>query len=213
MPTAEGTMPNPAPLITGLLETSVYAEDVKATAGFYRDLFGFTALVQSPRLVAFEVAERHVLLVFQRGATEADVTDGRGTIPGHDGSGRLHRRCRSPRTTSGRGGRASPSEPSRSPANTNGRGAERASIFVIPMGLWWSSPRRACGGERRREIHTRLDKFGTEYRISRFPQRSERTSGAKTPPPAEDKPIRVRVRRSFPAPQEGTRVCVGGRKL
>ncbi len=83
-------MPNPAPPITGLLETSVYAEDVKATAGFYRDLFGFTALVQSPRLVAFEVAERHVLLVFQRGATEADVTDGRGTIPGHDGSGRLH---------------------------------------------------------------------------------------------------------------------------
>ncbi len=83
-------MPNPAPPITGLLETSVYAEDVKTTAAFYRDLFGFEALIDSPRLVAFEVADRHVLLVFQRGATEDDVADARGTIPGHDGRGRLH---------------------------------------------------------------------------------------------------------------------------
>lgn len=83
-------MPTAAPPITGLLETSVYAADVKTTAAFYRDFFGFKALVESPRLVAFEVAERHVLLVFQRGATEVDVTDARGTIPGHDGAGRLH---------------------------------------------------------------------------------------------------------------------------
>ena len=83
-------MPDPAPPITGLLETSVYAGDVKRTADFYRDLFGFKTLVDSPRLVAFEVADRHVLLVFQRGATEADVADPRGTIPGHDGAGRLH---------------------------------------------------------------------------------------------------------------------------
>jgi catechol 2,3-dioxygenase-like lactoylglutathione lyase family enzyme len=83
-------MPDPAPPITGLLETSVYAEDVERTAAFYRDLFGFKTLVYSPRLVAFEVAERHVLLVFQRGATQADVADARGTIPGHDGAGRLH---------------------------------------------------------------------------------------------------------------------------
>ncbi len=82
-------MPDPPP-ITGLLESSVYAEDVAATAAFYRDLFGFTTLVDSTRLVAFEVADRHVLLVFQRGATEADVEDARGTIPGHDGAGRLH---------------------------------------------------------------------------------------------------------------------------
>ena len=79
-----------APPITGLLETSLYADDVKATAGFYRELFEFRTLVDSSRLVAFEVADRHVLLVFQRGATEDDVVDGRGTIPGHDGAGRLH---------------------------------------------------------------------------------------------------------------------------
>lgn len=83
-------MPDPAPPIEGLLETSLYAADVAGTAAFYRDLFGFRALVESPRLVAFEVAGKHVLLVFQRGATEADVVEARGTIPGHDGRGRLH---------------------------------------------------------------------------------------------------------------------------
>ncbi len=80
----------PTPLIEGLLETSLYAGDLKTTAAFYRDLFGFGALVETPRLVAFEIAARHVLLVFQRGATADDVIDARGTIPGHDGSGRLH---------------------------------------------------------------------------------------------------------------------------
>jgi catechol 2,3-dioxygenase-like lactoylglutathione lyase family enzyme len=83
-------MSDPAPPIEGLLETSLYAGDLERTAAFYRDLFGFKALVESPRLVAFEVAARHVLLVFQAGATEADVHDARGTIPGHDGRGRLH---------------------------------------------------------------------------------------------------------------------------
>jgi catechol 2,3-dioxygenase-like lactoylglutathione lyase family enzyme len=79
-----------APAIEGLLETSLYAHDLRRTAAFYRDLFGFKALVDSPRLVAFEIAQRSVLLVFQAGATDEDVVDGGGTIPGHDGSGRLH---------------------------------------------------------------------------------------------------------------------------
>ncbi len=80
----------PIPPIEGLLETSLYAADIGRTAAFYRDLFGFRTLVDSPRLVAFEVAGRSVLLVFQRGATEDDVADSGGTIPGHDGVGRLH---------------------------------------------------------------------------------------------------------------------------
>ena len=85
-------MSNPSsPLrIDGLLETSLYARDLERTAAFYRELFGFKALVDSPRLVAFEIAARSVLLVFQAGATEDDVVDPRGKIPGHDGVGRLH---------------------------------------------------------------------------------------------------------------------------
>ncbi len=83
-------MQDQAPAVEGLLETSLYAADVGRTSAFYRDLFGFKTLVDSPRLVAFEVAARHVLLVFQAGATEEDVVDARGVIPGHDGRGRLH---------------------------------------------------------------------------------------------------------------------------
>src|SRR5271155_1988727 len=85
-------MSNPGnpPLIDGLLETSLYARDLKRTAAFYRDLFGLRTLVDWPRLVAFDVAKRSVLLVFQAGATEGDTVDLRGRIPGHDGRGRLH---------------------------------------------------------------------------------------------------------------------------
>ena len=79
-----------APSIQGVLETSLYARDLERTAAFYRDLFGFRALVDLPRLVAFEIAERSVLLVFQAGATERDVVEAGGVIPGHDGLGRLH---------------------------------------------------------------------------------------------------------------------------
>ena len=83
-------MSDQAPPVDGLLETSLYARDLGRTAAFYRDLLGFKALVESPRLVAFGVAARHVLLVFQEGLTEDDLVDARGTIPGHDGRGRLH---------------------------------------------------------------------------------------------------------------------------
>lgn len=79
-----------APPIDGVLETSLYARDLSRTAAFYRDLFQFKTLVDSPRLVAFDVAARSVLLVFQAGATEDDSVDAGGRIPGHDGSGRLH---------------------------------------------------------------------------------------------------------------------------
>jgi catechol 2,3-dioxygenase-like lactoylglutathione lyase family enzyme len=83
-------MGEPAPPIEGVLETSLYARSLDETAAFYRDLFGFKTLVASPRLVAFDIAGRSVLLVFQAGATEEDAVDQRGTIPGHDGLGRLH---------------------------------------------------------------------------------------------------------------------------
>ena len=78
------------PPIDGLLETSLYAADLRRTAAFYRDLFGLKTLVDSPRLVAFDVASRTVLLVFQAGSTEDDVVDAGGVIPGHDGRGRPH---------------------------------------------------------------------------------------------------------------------------
>ena len=82
--------PGGAPAIVGVLETSLYAQDLARTAAFYSDLLGLKPLLASARLVAFEVAARSVLLIFQAGATEEDVVDARGVIPGHDGHGRLH---------------------------------------------------------------------------------------------------------------------------
>jgi catechol 2,3-dioxygenase-like lactoylglutathione lyase family enzyme len=82
--------PSHPPPINGLLETSLYARDLKRAAAFYRDLLGLRTLVDSPRLVALDVAGRSVLLLFQAGSTEDDIVDARGRIPGHDGGGRLH---------------------------------------------------------------------------------------------------------------------------
>jgi catechol 2,3-dioxygenase-like lactoylglutathione lyase family enzyme len=83
-------MPNPAPAIHGVLESSLYATDLARTAAFYRDLLGLRPLLETPRLIAFDAGNASVLLVFQHGATEADSVEARGTIPGHDGAGRLH---------------------------------------------------------------------------------------------------------------------------
>jgi catechol-2,3-dioxygenase len=79
-----------APAIEGVLESSLYARDLATTAAFYREALGLRVLLDSPRLVAFDAGRQSVLLVFQHGATEADVTNERGTIAGHDGAGRLH---------------------------------------------------------------------------------------------------------------------------
>lgn len=78
------------PRIHGVLETSLYVEDLARSTRFYRDALGFPILFESPRLVAFDAGRQSVLLVFPKGAATADLHEDRGTIPGHDGSGRLH---------------------------------------------------------------------------------------------------------------------------
>jgi catechol 2,3-dioxygenase-like lactoylglutathione lyase family enzyme len=83
-------MTEPDPPIEGVLEIAVYASDLKATAAFYRDVLGLRVLLDTPRLVAFDVGRQSVLLVFQKGACEETLADERGTIPGHDGDGRQH---------------------------------------------------------------------------------------------------------------------------
>ncbi|RFB79238.1 VOC family protein [Methylovirgula sp. 4M-Z18] len=79
-----------APPVTALLETSLYAADMAVTARFYAEVLGLRLLLTSPRLTAFDAGRGTVLLVFQKGATEEDGVTDRGTIPGHDGTGRLH---------------------------------------------------------------------------------------------------------------------------
>ncbi len=78
------------PAITGVLETALHVEDLAKAAQFYQDLFGFQKLFSDRRLCAFSVADRQVLLLFQRGATLEPVAVEGGFVPPHDASGRMH---------------------------------------------------------------------------------------------------------------------------
>ena len=72
------------PPINGLLETSLYVEDLQKSAQFYQSLFGFTPMVMSERLIAMEVKEGQVLLLFKK---RGSLQPAQGS---HDGNGRLH---------------------------------------------------------------------------------------------------------------------------
>jgi catechol 2,3-dioxygenase-like lactoylglutathione lyase family enzyme len=78
------------PSVQGVLETSLYVEDLDRAATFYRSLFGFPTLLRDSRLCALNVSGRQVLLLFRRGGTPAPVQTPGGTIPVHEGAGRLH---------------------------------------------------------------------------------------------------------------------------
>ncbi|HEY9345402.1 MAG TPA: VOC family protein, partial [Inquilinus sp.] len=78
-----------APRIDGLLETSLYVADLDRAADFYERVLGLRAMLRSPRLVALDAGRQGVLLLFLAGATSEDVVDSSGTIPGHEGTGRL----------------------------------------------------------------------------------------------------------------------------
>jgi len=76
--------------ITGILETSLYVQDLDRSSVFYRRLFDFQELVRDDRLCALGMESRQVLLLFRKGASlRPGMTPG-GTIPPHDGSGELH---------------------------------------------------------------------------------------------------------------------------
>ena len=75
---------------TTVLETSLYVADLPRSIAFYRDLFGFEVLAADERFCGLNVAGRQVLLLFQKGLSAAPSVLPGGTIPGHDGGGRLH---------------------------------------------------------------------------------------------------------------------------
>jgi catechol 2,3-dioxygenase-like lactoylglutathione lyase family enzyme len=78
------------PAVEGILESSLYVEDLDRSLSFYQTLFGFETLFRSERACAMSVASRHVFLLFQRGGSTSPTTLPGGTIPPHDGSGNLH---------------------------------------------------------------------------------------------------------------------------
>lgn len=78
------------PRIEGLLETALYVEDMARAAAFFREVMGLAAMLETPRLTAFDAGGAGVLLLFQRGSTAEDMVSERGTVPGHHGEGPLH---------------------------------------------------------------------------------------------------------------------------
>ena len=80
-----------SPRVSGVLETSLYCDDLPRAVAFYRDLFGFELFFQEARMAALEVPGGQVLLLFQRGATlDPAPGPGGGFIPPHHGDGALH---------------------------------------------------------------------------------------------------------------------------
>jgi catechol 2,3-dioxygenase-like lactoylglutathione lyase family enzyme len=73
-----------APRSEGILETSLYVEDVVRSARFYEKIFGFRLISDfGGRGCAMRAADRQVLLLFRKGASVA-------TTSPHDGDGELH---------------------------------------------------------------------------------------------------------------------------
>jgi catechol 2,3-dioxygenase-like lactoylglutathione lyase family enzyme len=78
------------PNLVGVLETSLYVEDLDRSIHFYRALFDFEALNADTRFCALNVLGHQVLLLFKRGSSNLPTQIPGGTIPPHDGSGSLH---------------------------------------------------------------------------------------------------------------------------
>ncbi len=78
------------PGIVGVLETSLYVDNVARSMEWYQALFGFPVILQDERIGALRVREGQVLLLFKKGASTKPMPSSEGTLPGHDGSGNTH---------------------------------------------------------------------------------------------------------------------------
>jgi catechol 2,3-dioxygenase-like lactoylglutathione lyase family enzyme len=79
------------PRVSGVLETSLYVEDLDRSQAFYQRLFGFELLVREEALSALGVPGSQVLLLFQRESRDKPIPLPNGDfIPPHGGEGELH---------------------------------------------------------------------------------------------------------------------------
>lgn len=78
------------PRIGHILETPLYVEDTERSARFYERVLGLRRMSSGARLIPLDAGSGSVLLLFQRGATDAGTRFEGGWIPPHDGSGRTH---------------------------------------------------------------------------------------------------------------------------
>ncbi len=73
-----------------VIETCLYVDDLDRAGAFYETVLGLPAMTGDGRFRAYDVGGKSVLLLFCRGATLKTVHLPGGTIPPHDGHGRLH---------------------------------------------------------------------------------------------------------------------------
>ena len=72
------------PKTEGILESSLYVDDVAASARFYEKIFGFRIISDfGVRGCAMQAGTRQVLLLFKKGGSRETETP-------HDGDGELH---------------------------------------------------------------------------------------------------------------------------
>lgn len=76
--------------VNGIIETALTVADPAKSAEFYRKLFSFPVLLESERLVALNVADRNVLLLFRHEVTHEPLQTPGGVIPAHAASGQSH---------------------------------------------------------------------------------------------------------------------------
>ena len=76
--------------IRRMLETALDCENLPRTAAFYTTLFGVTPMLDTERLVAIDVGEGTVLLLFQRGQAATPVDTPGGVVPAHEAGGPGH---------------------------------------------------------------------------------------------------------------------------
>jgi catechol 2,3-dioxygenase-like lactoylglutathione lyase family enzyme len=78
------------PQLNGVLETSLYVDQLESSIRFYQEVMQFQKLVGDERFCALQADQRQVLLLFKKGASTQPMVIAGGTIPSHDGSGQLH---------------------------------------------------------------------------------------------------------------------------
>ncbi len=78
------------PALTGVLETSLYVDDLDRSSRFYEEVWALTQMFGDDRLRAYGIANRDVLLLFKRGASNRITQFSSGTLGPHDGHGPLH---------------------------------------------------------------------------------------------------------------------------
>ncbi len=78
------------PSLTGVIETSLYVDDLDRASQFYEELFDLQRIAGDARIRAYDVGGRSVLLLFRPGASKKASELPGGVIVPHDGSGELH---------------------------------------------------------------------------------------------------------------------------